>query len=403
MADKTLHDRDLREKSRSGERSGRKLGLIIGGSGFIGGSIIHYFKTRQRDAYSILAPNSKRLSLREPEDIKAYLQASRPDFIVNCAISPLDGGPQLSYEVNYLGSINLAKAASELSIPYIHFSSAAVLPMGECLTEEQTLPLSTDLPFYPRSKLMAEKTLQHLHQSRGLDYTIIRPGVVYGKHDHKIQGFQRLLFSIATQTMLFLFTRPGVKHSYTNMEKIPSFVHHVLENRGEFSGQTYHFVDPEPVELDRLILFVKSHLGLKRPKNIHVSYPLAKMGSSVLRLLLRLLSPLGFHGRLPQEMMFLDKFYKTQILSVEKLRRSSYGIPQSEITVFTELPDILSYYLARWQHFNLISLLDESLVVSSPGTRAFHRDPESLLSGLHNGEYNYLAQFDHLREDTGGE
>lgn len=384
-------------------RSIRRLGLIVGGSGFIGGSIIHYFKTQQKNSFSVLAPNSKRLSLREPEDIKAYLQSCHPDFIVNCAISPLDGGPQLTYEVNYLGSINLAKAASVLNIPYIHFSSAAVLPMGEQLVEEQTQPLSTDLPFYPRSKLMAEKTLQHLHETQGLDYTVIRPGVVYGRHDHKIQGFQRLLFSIAAQSMLFLFTRVGVKHSYTNMEKIPPFVHHVLENREEYSGQTYHFVDPEAVELDQLILSIRSQLGVKRPKKIHVPYPFARMGSSGLKFLLHLLRPLGFDGRLPQELMFLDKFYKTQVLSVEKLRRSSYTIPQPEVTIYTDLPNILSYYIARWQNFNLIPPVDENLVVSSPGTKAFQKDPESLLSGLHNGEYNYLANHDLLREDRGGD
>lgn len=401
MADTALHNGEAREQSNKEERSGKKLGLIIGGSGFIGGAIIHYFKTLQRDYFNILAPNSKRLSLREPEDIKAYLQASRPDFIVNCALSPLDGGAQLSYEVNYLGSINLAKAAIALNIPYIHFSSAAVLPMGENLTEDQTLPLSTGLPFYPRSKLMAEKTLEHLGQTRGLDYTVIRPGVVYGKHDHKIQGFQRMLFSIAAQSMLFLFTRPGVMHSYTNMEKIPSFVHHVLQNREEFSGQTYHFVDPEPVELDHLILSIRSYLGLKRPKKIYVPYPLAKVGSSGLKSLLRLLRPLGFDGRLPQELMFLDKFYKTQILSVEKLRRSSYGIVHPEVTVFTELRDILTYYIARWQHFNLIETVDESLLLTSLGTKAFQKEPQNLLSGLHRGDYNYLAEFDDLKGGKG--
>ncbi|MBS3780951.1 MAG: hypothetical protein KGY41_11200 [Desulfovermiculus sp.] len=70
--------------------------------------------------------------------------------------------------------------------------------------------------------------------------------------------------------------------------------------------------------------------------------------------------------------MFLDKFYKTQVLSVEKLRRSSYTIPQPEVTIYTDLPNILSYYIARWQNFNLIPPIDENLVVSSPGTRAFH-------------------------------
>ena len=376
----------------------KRQGLIVGGSGLIGGTLMHYFKSRHGDAYEILDPNSKRLSLREPEDIRSYLSTYRPDFIVNCAIPPLDGGPQLAYEVNYLGSINLAKAAMALRVPFIHFSSAALQPMGEKVAEDDQLPLSTSMPFYPRSKLMAEMTLRHLHETRGLDYTIVRLGVVYGKHDHKIQGFQRLLFSIATQSMMFLLTRPGIMHSYTHTEKIAPFVHHVLQNREEFTGQTYHFVDPEPVELSRLILAVKNALGVKRPKALHVPYPLASLGGYSLKLFLRMLRPLGYDGRLPQELMFLDKFYKSQILSVDKLSRSSFGVPDPEVTVFSELPGIVRYYVARWQHYNLIPTVDRDLLQTAPGTKVFQSAPQDLLDGLHSGRYEYLADFESLRD-----
>jgi len=387
----------LRGSSEAFAGCTRKLVLIVGGSGFIGGALMYYFKARQGKSFEVLAPNSKQLSLREPEDIKGYLAKYRPDFIVNCAIPPLDSGAQLSYEINYLGSINLAKACMALDIPYIHFSSAALLPMGENINEDDSLPLTADLPYYPRSKLMAEQTLKHLHEKHDLDCTIIRLGVVYGKHDHKIQGFQRLLFSIASQSMMLLLTRPGVRHSYTHTDKIPLFVHHVLENRKEFSGQTYNFVDPDPVDLSRLVLAIKLNLGLKKPRKLYAPYPFARLGRFSLKLFLRILRPLGFDGRLPQELMFLDKFYKSQILSVEKLARSSFGIVDREVSVFTELPEIIAYYIARWQHLNLISPVNTDLLKPTPGTEAFEDNPEELLSGLHSGRYDYLADFDSLK------
>lgn len=386
------------QKTSLTQCSAKRLGLIVGGGGFIGGAIIHYFKSLLGHAFEVLAPNSKRLSLREPEDIKSYLQTYKPDFIINCALPPLDSGPQLSYQINYLGSINLAKASMALNVPYIHFSSGALLPMGENVAESDHLPLSADLPFYPRSKLMAEMTLNHLHENYGLDCTIIRLGIVYGKHDHKIQGFQRLLFSIASQSMMFLLTRPGIKHSYTHTDKIPPFVHHILENRNEFSGQTYHFVDPEPVELSGLILSIKQSLQVKRPRQIYVPYPFARLGRYSLNLILRLLRPLGFDGRLPQELMFLDKFYQSQILSVDKLAKSSFGILGREINVFTELSDIISYYVTRWQHLNLIPLINRDLLFTSPGTGAFENDPEELVKGLHSGKYKYLSDYDSLNQ-----
>jgi len=116
----------------------------------------------------------------------------------------------MAFETNYLGSINLAKVALKLDIPYIHISTAATLPPGENLTEEDHLPLTGDLANYPKSKLMTELTLKHLGETQGLDYTIIRLALVYGKHDHKIQGVHRLLFSIANQSLPLMPTKTGV-------------------------------------------------------------------------------------------------------------------------------------------------------------------------------------------------
>jgi GlcNAc-P-P-Und epimerase len=376
----------------------RKFGVLIGGSGLIGGALMHYFKTETENEIEVLAPNSKRLSLREPEDLKRYFQNYRPDFIINCAISPLDSNAQLAYEVNYLGSINLARAAMALKIPYIHFSSAAVLPMGENLTEEDRLPLSANLPFYPRSKLMAEMTLKYLQETRGLDCTIIRLGVVYGKHDHKIQGFHRLLFAVASQAMMFMLTRPGVMHSYTNTKKIPPFVHYILEHREEFSGQTYNFVDSSPVELSQLILALKMFMELDRPRELYIPYRLAKFGQSCLEVLLRRLRRLGLDARMPAELLFLRQFYQSQVLSVEKIQSSTYRDPLAERTIFTELPDIIDYYTTRWQNFNLMAPLKDGLAATPQGARHFLDDPGELLAGFQSGRYEYPSDYESLRD-----
>jgi len=66
------------KQGRSG--SDKKIGVLIGGSGLIGGGILHYFKTRGEKEFELLAPNSKRLSLRDPEDIRLYLKQNTPEF-----------------------------------------------------------------------------------------------------------------------------------------------------------------------------------------------------------------------------------------------------------------------------------------------------------------------------------
>ena len=249
--------------SSSGESPGKKrLGVLIGGSGLIGGTMAHYFKTKTADEIDIRAPSSKKLSIRNAEDIKNYLTRTNPDFVINSAVAALDSDGQLAFEVNYLGCVNIARACCALGIPYIHISSSATLPSGENLSEEDHLPLSPTLTHYAKSKLMAERTLRYMGKHQGLDYTIIRLAIVYGEHDHKIQGFHRLFFSIADEAMPFMITKKRVSHSYTNSNKIPYFIHHVIDNREEFGQETYHFVDRDPVEMADLILSIRSYLEL---------------------------------------------------------------------------------------------------------------------------------------------
>ena len=370
----------------------KRLGVLIGGSGLIGGTLLHYFKTRTNDDIEILAPNSKHLSLREPEDIQQYFRKFKPDFIINTAITAIDSDPQIAFEVNYLGSINLAKTAAEMNIPYIHFSSAAIMPIGENLSEDDVLPLSPKMSNYAKSKLMAELTLKHLREKQGLDYSVIRMAVVYGKHDHKIQGFHRLLFSILNQAMPLMFTRRGVKHSFSSARKVPFFVHHMLNNRDKYSGQTYDFVDRQPVELSKLILTIKSYMKLSMPKKIYVPYLLAVPGKYFVAQIIKGLIKIGIDTRMPGELMFLDKFYKSQTFSSEKLDSSGFVDPVPEITIYSELPDLIQYYLTRWEHLNLITRYKKEFFDSKRWDEEFLHSPAALIESIHNGMVDPFAK-----------
>jgi len=330
-------------------------GLLVGGSGLIGGYLLHYFKTKTPEI-DVRSPNSKKLSLRELGDIIGYFKRHKPDFVINTAITAISSDALLSYEVNYLGSINLARAALALNIPYIHVSSAATLPSGENLTEEDHLPLNADLSNYAKSKLMTEMTLKHMHENYGLQYTLIRLAIVYGAHDHKIQGINRLMFNIVDRAMPFMLTKKrGVLHSYSNANKVPYFVHHILKNKEAFAGKHYHFVDPVPVELSQVILAIKKYMNLKTPREIYVPYPVAKAGNNFMNWVIKVFNRIGYRAQLPAEMIFLENFYQTQTLSCEKLKNSGFVDPKPGATIFTELPSMIEYYITRWEHLNLFS------------------------------------------------
>jgi nucleoside-diphosphate-sugar epimerase len=384
----------LKDTSKRLDITTKRLGVIIGSSGLLGGALMHYFKTKTSGDIEVLGPNSKRLSLRQPQDIKRYFQKYQPDFIINCAIAPLDSDAQLTFETNYLGAVRLAKMARLQKVPYIHFSSAAVLPMSENLTEENLRPVSPSLSNYAKSKLLVEKTLQYMHEVQGLDYTSLRLAVVYGKHDHKIQGFQRLLFSIADQSMPFMLSKPGVLHSYTNTKKVPPFINHILENREEFSGQVYNFADKEPVELVALIKAIKAYLDVKAPREIYIPYAVANTGKGFLKWLIRRLSRLGVEVRLPAELQFMKSFYETQTLSIEKLEKSSYRDTAPEVTVFTELTSIIYYYLIRWKHLNLVTTFHDEMQGSSKPADEFLNTPDTLLETMNKYSHKPLDDYE---------
>jgi nucleoside-diphosphate-sugar epimerase len=361
----------------------KKTGVLIGGSGLIGGTIVNFYKKRYPDSFDIRAPSSKKLSIREEGDIRRYLTDVNPDFVINASMANLGSDSQLAYEVNYLGPVNLARAATALRIPYIHMSSAATLPAGENLREEDTLAISPQMSNYGKSKLMAELTLKRMAEQEGLDYSCVRLAIVYGAHDHKIQGFHRLFFSIADESMPVLFTRKNTLHSYSNARKLPFLIHHMLENRAEFGGGTYNFVDKNPVDLATLILTIKSYLQLNLPKEIYIPYWLARGGKNGMDFLLRVLRRVGLKAALPPELMFLDSFYKPQTLSTKKLRESSFVDPLPEETIFTRLPELVVYYLTRWSLENLISTYNESLGKERSVAGKFANNPELLLDAVH--------------------
>jgi len=376
------------------ETKPKMSGVLVGGSGLIGGYLLHYFKTKTPEI-DVRSPNSKKLSLRELGDIIGYFKRHKPDFVINTAITAIRSDALLSYEVNYQGSINLARAALALNIPYIHVSSAATLPPGENLTEEDHLPLNSSLSNYAKSKLMTELTLKHMHEKYGLQYTLIRLAIVYGAHDHKIQGINRLIFNIVDRAMPFMLTKKkGVLHSYSNASKVPNFVHHILKNKAEFSGQHYHFVDPEPVELSRVILTIKKYMNLKTPREIYVPYRVAKTGNDFMNWVIKVFNRIGYKAHMPAEMIFLENFYKTQTLSCEKLKRSSFVDPKPDATIFTELPSLIEYYLTRWEHLNLFSsfsskdfmghsLSEKKLGSAEQLAEEFMNAPAELLDTIH--------------------
>lgn len=89
---------------------------------------------------------------------------------------------------------------------------------------------------------------------------------------------------------------------------------------------------------------------------------------------------------MPQEPMFLERFYRTQTLSTKKLQSSSFQDPMPEETVFTRFPELASYYLTRWREQNLITGSYKHAGDVDELDRDFCHNPEVLIEKIHASE-----------------
>ena len=102
---------------------------------------------------------------------------------------------------------------------------------------------------------------------------------------------------------------------------------------------------------------------------------------------------------MPPELMFLENFYQSQTLSIDKLAQTSYGLVDSETTVFTELPHMIEYYLTRWEHLNLIETQNESFYLPKTHANDFMSAPQDMLDLIKKNKTEIVADFSDLKTD----
>jgi dTDP-4-dehydrorhamnose reductase len=75
----------------------------------------------------VIATNRDMLDLSDPEAIRAFIDQTKPDIIINPAaytkVDQAENEPQLAFQINAAAPQALADKASELDIPIIHFST----------------------------------------------------------------------------------------------------------------------------------------------------------------------------------------------------------------------------------------------------------------------------------------
>ena len=155
--------------------------LVIGGSGLLGYKLLK--NANDYELYSSFNKNpinfdnveTMKLNIIDEKDCKKILDI-KPDIIVNTAamtnVDYCEKFKEEAYNVNVIGTKNLAKISQHLGSKFIHISSDMVFSgRNNCGEEDKPNPIN----IYGKTKLESEK-----EASKVSNYLIFRPSVIFG-------------------------------------------------------------------------------------------------------------------------------------------------------------------------------------------------------------------------------
>lgn len=147
----------------------KKRILITGASGFVGSRLYDFFsksgfgKSESECDYIVFAPTHNQMDIVEEKSVRTYMKEIHPDVVIHsAAISNTwvcEQHPELSLNVNVIGTVNIGTMCGELGSKLIFMSSDQVY--------------NGEIGLHPH-----------------LETEFLRPSNVYGKH--KLEAEQRL-------------------------------------------------------------------------------------------------------------------------------------------------------------------------------------------------------------------
>lgn len=244
--------------------------LITGATGFIGKALVPALanegfavRAAARDPERIVAaPNVERVAMPDLSGTADWAPAledvAHVIHLAGIAHAPGALPDDVYMQINADAVGALAAQAKGRIKRFILMSSVraqAGLTAGQAITESDE-PEPTDI--YGRSKLEAERLLA----ASGVDYTVLRPAVVYGPG---VKGNIAALATIAKTPMPLPFGGLDNQRSLLAIENLTSAVNHVLKS-DTARNETYLVADAAPISVANLVSAMREGLG--RPPHL---------------------------------------------------------------------------------------------------------------------------------------
>lgn len=163
--------------------------LITGSNGMLANSLIDVLSKE----HNLISKNSSELDISNLDKVLDSASNHNPDLIINAAaytdVDKAENDFDNAYNVNALGSRNLAIASNEYNCPLLHISTDYVFN-GEGKSPYREYDKTEPLGVYGKTKFIGEQFIQNLTN----EYYIIRTAWLYG---HKGNNFVETMLKLS--------------------------------------------------------------------------------------------------------------------------------------------------------------------------------------------------------------
>ncbi len=150
--------------------------LLLGKSGLLGSEFVSALADFDGD---VLAPSRAELDIEDFEEVRAFLERERPDFVINCtgytAVDDAETAREAAERLNHLAVKNLAFCCRDVGAALVHFSTDYVFD-GESqevwAEDDATGPVNV----YGETKLAGEKAVEDC----GGKWFVVRTSWLFG-------------------------------------------------------------------------------------------------------------------------------------------------------------------------------------------------------------------------------
>ena len=247
--------------------------FVTGGTGFVGNYVVEALLEEGHQVRCLVRPGSEK-KLRAIKDVEIVygniLERELKDKIKGCdAIVHLVGiirefpKEGITFKkLHYEATVNVVEAAKAASVKrFIHMSALGASIEGKTA--------------YFRTKAQAEAYVRE----SGLTYTIFRPSVIYGPHDH----FITMLSDIIRWSPVVLVIGSGRYRLQPVHVKTVAKGFALSLSLPNTQNQTYEVGGPEPLEYNKILDIIAKALGKKFLWKIHVPVSLVMSMTYILQ------------------------------------------------------------------------------------------------------------------------